>query len=522
MREGAHREVQGISRRRFLQTGAGALAGLAAARSSRAAAPGEGTERKAGPPNILLLVDGQHRADCLAAGGNSAIRTPNLDRLAAEGARFPLAYSSVPSPLAGRMALLTGQSPWGHGMLGSTTIPEDMPIECPGLLGASGYYALGAGALGFMPPRLPHGYNKTILDPDDYLEWFMTREPDTDPSVTARGPTGRITWPWPFDEKHHVTYWTADQVVDFLDKREDEAPFFAGVFFSYPRMPFAVPKRFLNMYEEVDLPKARVGEWAEERYGKFTQCSPLEATRCNAGEEAVREVRLGVYASISFLDEQIGRILDTLKKHDLYENTLVLFTSTSGEMAGDHHMWRTSYPYEASARIPMILRWPQSLLKAAKRGRVLSQPVELRDVAPTFLDAAGAPIPSAVEGRSLLDLVEGKSEGWREYIDLEHCIHVWRRNNWNALTDGKWKYIFEAYDGTQQLFHLEEDPYELRDLAADPKREPEVQKWRKRLIAHLSVRDERWVKDGELVLRKERLMTGPNFPGGERGKFFGQ
>jgi arylsulfatase A-like enzyme len=236
----------------------------------------------------------------------------------------------------------------------------------------------------------------------------------------------------------------------------------------------------------------------------------------------VREARLGIYASITFLDEQIGRILDSLKKHNLHENTLVLFTSTNGEMAGDQHMWGTSYPYEASARIPMVLRWPESLLKGAKRGQVLSQPVELRDVAPTLLDAAGLPIPSAVEGRSLLDLVQGKSEGWREHIDLEHCIHVWRRNNWNALTDGKWKYIFEAYDGTQQLFHLAEDPHELRDLASDPKHAAEVQKWRKRLIAHLSVRDERWVKDGELVLRKERLMTGPNFPGGERGKFFDQ
>jgi arylsulfatase A-like enzyme len=179
-------------------------------------------------------------------------------------------------------------------------------------------------------------------------------------------------------------------------------------------------------------------------------------------------------------------------------------------MTGDHHLWRKSYAYEASARIPMFLRWPQGLV-SGKRGQVLSQPVELRDILPTFLDAAGAQVNVKLDGASLLSLLRGKAE-WREYIDLEHGVCYSRENNWNAFTDGRTKYIYHAFHGEEQLFDLTKDPHERNDLAGDRSAEPQLRSWRQRMIEHLSVRGDQWVKNGQLATRKEPIPKSPNFP----------
>ena len=157
------------------------------------------------------------------------------------------------------------------------------------------------------------------------------------------------------------------------------------------------------------------------------------------------------------------------------------------------------------------MRWPSGLISAA-RGQNLPQPVELRDLLPTFMEAASAPLNREIDGRSLLSLVRNSGAGWREYIDLEHNITYSPENHWNALTDGRLKYIFHARDGEEQLFDLESDPHELQDLAADPRYEPKLRIWRQRLIDHFSERGEPFLKNGKLALRPGGLMLSPNFP----------
>ena len=165
----------------------------------------------------------------------------------------------------------------------------------------------------------------------------------------------------------------------------------------------------------------------------------------------------------------------------------------------------------------MLMRWPAGML-STKRGGTRREPVELRDILPTFLEAAGTTPSRAIDGRSLLSLVREEGRGWREWIDLEHNICYSPANHWNALTDGRWKYIFHARDGEQQLFHLEDDPHELRDLAPDARYQNALQKWRGRLTEHLSERGEEFVKGGNLALRPRGRMTSPNFPGQAAGK----
>jgi len=182
-----------------------------------------------------------------------------------------------------------------------------------------------------------------------------------------------------------------------------------------------------------------------------------------------------------------------------------------GDMLGDQYLWRKSYAYQASAAIPLIVRPPKGWLSES-RGRTLTHPAEIRDVLPTLLEASGAPIPEAVEGRSLFGPMRNPAVPWREWIDLEHDVCYSPQNHWNALTDGRRKYIFHARTGEEQFFDLAADPHELHDLAGDPARTAEIRDWRSRLTAHLAVRGEPWVVNGRLGLRPSSQLYSPNYP----------
>ena len=523
----------GMSRRELLQRGAAAAlaagAGrIRAAQPAHAAATSEPAGRRR-RPNILLLMCDQFRGDCLGADGNPIIRTPNLDRLAAEGALFRRAYSSLPSCTPARATLLTGWGAWRHGMLGYGRVAEKYPNEMPRMLAEAGYYTLGIGKMHWSPQRNLHGFHRTILDESgrveskgfisDYRQWFQREAADLNPDATGIGWNDYQSKPYALPERLHPTRWTADTAVEFLEgygkdgNEPDQAgrPFFLKVSFARPHSPYDPPQRFFDLYADAKLPPAAVGAWAERnelRGQKLSSSTP----RGDLGAEQVRRSRQGYYGSISFLDEQIGRILDVLRRRGWWEDTLILLTSDHGDMQGDHHLWRKTYAYEGSSRVPMVIRWPAGLLDA-QRGRQLVQPVELRDVLPTFLDAAGIPFAEKdFDGRSMLELIRGRTGAWRQAIDLEHSSCYWPANQWNALTDGHWKYIYGSVDGGEQLFCLDSDPTELHDLAAEGKHAATLEAWRKRLAEFLAPRGPEWVKDGQLQHRKPQMLYSPNYP----------
>jgi choline-sulfatase len=504
-----------ISRRSALRLGTGSIALAAASRL----AMGRNSNRHR--PNILMLMDDQHRSDCLGIVGNMVIRTPNLDRIGREGAVFRHAYCSTPSCIPARAGLLTGLSPWHHGMLGYGRVAVRYENEMPRMLREAGYYTIGIGKMHWHPQRNPHGFHRTILDesgrvetPDfvsDYHKWFREQAPYVDPDATGLGWNDYDARPYALPERLHPTRWIADTAVDFLQSYDDAVPFFVKVSFERPHSPYDPPQRFWDMYKDSNLPPAAVGDWAE-RNACRGQKLPSDTWRGDLGPAQVRRSRQGYYGSISFVDEQIGRLMDVLTRRGLLENTLVIYFSDHGDMAGDHYLWRKSYAYEASAGIPMLLRWPANFLNA-KRGQTLDQPVELRDVLPTFLDAAGVSFdPKHFDGRSLLDLVRGNTNGWREFIDLEHDVCYSRENHWSALSDARTKYIFHALDGRQQLFDLASDPKELHDLASDPAHAAALRQWRTKLVAHLQERGKPFVVNGDLGIRPNRMLYGPNYP----------
>jgi choline-sulfatase len=470
-------------------------------------------------PNILMLMSDQHRGDCFGADGNPAISTPNLDRLAAEGARFRCAYSSTPSCTPARAALLTGQSPWHHGMLGYGRVAERYPVEKPRVLREAGYHTAGIGKMHWHPQRNLHGFHSVQLDESgraqdpgfvsDYRQWFAQEAPDLDPDATGIGWNDYRAKPYVLPERLHPTTWTADRAVDFLHDYAQPEPFFLKVSFARPHSPYDPPQRFMDQYANESLPEAQVGKWAE-RY-RERNADNFNIWHGDLGPEQVRHSRQGYHGSVSFIDEQIGRIVEALDQRGELDETLILYFSDHGDMTGDQHLWRKCYAYEASARIPMLIRWPTGLI-AAERGQVLDNPVEIRDVLPTLLDAAGQDERDDMDGRSMLGLLRSGESLWREYIDLEHNICYSPKNHWTALTDGRTKYIFHTLDGEEQLFDLTRDPHERDDLAGEVSQESTLRLWRDRMIEHLAERGEPFIKNGRLMPRPERFLYSPNYP----------
>ena len=514
-----------MSRRDVLRAGVGATALAAAAGTVTAADAVGGKAGRKPRPNILFLIADQLRGDCLGVDGHPAVQTPCLDRIAKEGARFTAAYTAVPSCTPARAGLLTGLAPWHHGMLGYGQVAPKYKNEKPRMLREAGYHTLGIGKMHWHPQRNQHGFHKTILDESgraeakgfvsDYRQWFRKVAPELDPDATGIGWNDHRAKPYALPEHLHPTRWTGDEAVKFLEDYKGAEPFFLKVSFARPHSPYDPPERLFKMYEGAGIPRPHIGDWAD-RHAQRGKPYSDNLWQGDLGWEKVRRARQGYYGSVTLIDEQVGRIIKALEARGELDNTLIVFTADHGDMTGDHHLWRKTYAYDASARIPMLIRWGDSVL-SAQRGQVLGQPVELRDILPTFLDAAGAPFdPARFDGRSMLDLIRGKTDGWRECIDFEHDVCYHASNHWNALCDGRWKYIFLAPTGEQQLFDLRNDPGELRDLAKDPKHKTLLGDWRGRMIAHLSERGKPFVVDGDLAVRPRRMLYSPNYPGRKR------
>ena len=471
--------------------------------------------RAVSKPNLLLLMADQHRGDWMGCSGNRAVQTPNLDRIASEGVRFSHAYSSTPTCTPARSALLTGMSPWQHGMLGYAAVAEKQRVEMPRVLREAGYYTFGIGKMHWHPQRNLHGFHGTLLDESgriesydfrsDYRAWFATEAPNLNPDATGIGWNDYTARPYVLPERLHPTRWTGDCAVRFLESYERSEPWFLKVSFARPHSPYDAPQRLWDRYAQARLPEAQTGKWADKYRPRSWPADDI--WHGDMGREAVRRARTGYSGSVSFVDEQIGRILAALEKRHQLDETLIVYLSDHGDMQGDHFLWRKSYPYEPSAHIPLLARGP-----GYRGGSVNATPVEIRDVLPTLADAAGVAAPEACDGQPL-----GKAQ--RKWIDLEHDVCYSPSNHWTGLIDGQWKYIYHAFDGQEQLFDLHSDPHELTDLTSDASHTGMLRAWRSRMVAHLEPRGLEWVRGGNLVPRPQSMLYSPNYLDPHRGGF---
>lgn len=474
-------------------------------------------------PNVLLIMTDQQRWDTLGCYGNSVIETPNLDSLAAEGTLFTNAYSCSPSCIPARASLLTGMEPWNTGIIYSAGggISRGMgggfEHTLPGELAKAGYHTYGVGKMHFEPQRALNGFHHTVLDESgrvedhgfisDYRRWFDEQKTG-DYGYIDHG----ITWnswmarPYHAPEFLHPTNWTVNESIRFLQQRDPEKPFFLKTSFARPHSPYDAVPYYFNLYMGKPLPKPYIGEWASiYDDGNAAKCT--EAWRGERSDEEIHRARAGYYGNINHIDHQIGRLFYEMKRLGVYHNTLIIFTSDHGDMLGDHHLWRKTYGYEGSAHIPLIVRLPESNRPSA--ARLVTQTVGLQDIMPTVLEAARVPVPKTVDGKSMLPLIHKERSEWREFLHGEHGICYSEKQEMHFLTDGKWKYIWLARLGIEQLFHLETDPGEGCDLAKRSQYKDELSRWRNRLIEVLEPRGAGLTDGHQLVCQAGRPRIVP-------------
>jgi arylsulfatase len=183
-------------------------------------------------------------------------------------------------------------------------------------------------------------------------------------------------------------------------------------------------------------------------------------------------------------------------------------------MQGDHNLWRKTYAYEGSTRIPFLIVPPGRLTgrrdnETVEIRGVADEVVELRDVMPTLLEAAGLPVPGTVDGRSLLTLLQRPAEEWRPYIHGEHSTCYSTQQEMQFVTDGRRKFVWLPRIGMEQFFDLEQDPGECLDLIDDPNRQEEITQWRGYLVRELDARDCGWVREGALVTPPNEPLVSP-------------
>jgi arylsulfatase A-like enzyme len=387
------------------------------------------------------------------------------------------------------------------------------------MLRDAGYFTFGIGKMHYTPQRNLHGFHGALLDesgrvesPDfvsDYRQWFVMEAPGENPDATGIGWNAHAGKVYKSPEQLHPTQWTGNEAVRFIRNYHREEPLFLKISFARPHSPYDPPQRYFDRYENVDVPAPFVGDWCE-RFAN--RPGTPDAAFGDFGVEHAMDSRRHYYAAVTFIDDQIGRIISVLKEKGIYDNSWIVFISDHGDMLGDHHHWRKTYAYEGSAHIPFIVKPPKNTKTVLQRGQSLEQPVEIRDVLPSFLDAAGITQPEGMDGMSVIRLLNDKQASWRPYIDLEHATCYEKDNYWVALTDGKMKYIWFLHTGEEQLFDLEKDPQELKNLSKNKDDSGMLNSWRERMVNHLSVRGEPYVKDGKLQILDKTVLLSPNYP----------
>lgn len=467
--------------------------------------------------NIVLLMTDQLRGDCMGCAGHPDVRTPYLDTLASKGVRFENAYSACPSCVPARAALHTGLTQESHRRVGyADGIRWEYPHTMAGELTKAGYYTQCVGKmhvdplrnyLGFCHVELHDGYLHYYRDPeipyrenqkqaDDYFHW-LKQEKGIDCDVTDTGLecNSWVARPWIYEEKYHPTNWVTDRSIDFLRRRDPDMPFFLFASYLRPHPPFDAPQCYFDMYRNKELTPPVVGDWCDEEAlrarGRIfdSDTGPLDP-------ELVREMQIGYYACITHLDHQIGRLIQALVENKLYDDTIILFVSDHGELLGDHHLFRKSRAYQGSSRVPFLVSGGG--FRPEKPGSVKTDVVELRDVMPTVLEAAGVQIPDSVEGISLWNtaLKDSGTPEVREYLHGEHTLGE-ASSHWIITKDEK--YIWYSQTGEEQYFRIAEDPDELHNLIGSENAKERVEALRGLLIQELQDREEGFVREGRLV-----------------------
>lgn len=415
--------------------------------------------------NILVIMSDQHSRHFLGCYGNDLVRTPNLDRLAAAGMRFDNTYCPAPVCCPSRMSFMTSRTPthnqvWDNGHLlnpGTPTWAHALSI--------AGYETSLLGRMHFEGRDQYHGFeNRPVgsmfaIHPGAPLarEKYPSGQDRRVMELSGRGPT---TYQW-MDTQ--ITNGACDYISAHANA---DRPFAAVVGYVLPHCPFVAPKELFDYYfDKVQAPEVEDDQPAMIRWYRKSRKidTPIETRR-------TRIALAAYYALCEFFDSQVGRVLQSLDNAGLADNTMVVYCSDHGEMAGEHGCWTKNTYYEGSVGVPMIARLP-GVIPAGSSSEINCN---LMDLGPTFADVAGAEHRPTTDGRSLWPTLTAGTEGDANWInDTYSEVMDPTGIPSRMIKSDHWKlWIDEEHEGQPPnvaLFDLSNDPGELRNLADDAK-----------------------------------------------------
>jgi len=418
-------------------------------------------------PDILLIMADQLAPSALPFGGSPVTRAPAMSRLAETGVVFDAAYTASPLCSPARASLLTGLLPSRTGVYDNAA---EFRAEIPTFahhLRSAGYRTVLAGKMHFCGPDQLHGFEErltTDIYPADFGWTPDWDHPKTRPtwyhdmsSVTEAGPCLRSNQ-LDFDDE---VAFAAQRWLYGHFRSGDDRPFCCVVSFSHPHDPFTIPLAWWDLYrdDDIPLPRTRAGTHPHEK--RLRAVCAMDAVRVT--DDQVRAARRAYYGAISYVDDQIARLVAVLRDTGRLDNTVIVVTSDHGEMLGERGAWYKMSCYEGAARVPLIIWSPR--LFAARR---VPEAVSTMDLLPTLEDIASAAGPheatGPLDGRSLLPHLSGhpgRDEAVAEYLAEGAIAPI------VMIRRGRHKFIHSPAD-PDQLFDLAADPHEQVNLADDP------------------------------------------------------
>ncbi len=421
--------------------------------------------------NVLFLAVDDMNND-LGCYGHPQVKSPNIDRLARMGVRFDRAYCQFPLCSPSRSSLMTGLRPDTTRVFDlqyhfRTHLPD--VVTLPQMFSNQGYYAARVGKIYHYgnPGDIgtsglddkaswqhfvnPAGRDKTALEPD-IINYTPKRGLGSAMSFLA-DKTGK--------DEEHTDGMVATEGIRLLEANKDK-PFFLAIGFYKPHTPYVAPAKYWQPYPNADIqlpvepagnrdskPKAALASSPQPYFGVTT--------------DEARECKQAYYAAISFVDAQIGRVLDSLDRLKLWDNTVVVFWSDHGYHLGEHGLWMKQSLFEESARVPLVIIAPG----AKGNGQPCARTVEFVDLYPTLAELSGLTPPKNLAGASLKPLLDNPKAAWTKPAFTQ----VWRGGfAGHSVRTERWRYT-EWDDGKQgvELYDHEPDPKEFKNLAEEPK-----------------------------------------------------
>ena len=433
------------------------------------------------PANLVVIMSDEHDPRYMGCSGHSLVKTPNLDKLAARGLRFANAYTPCPICVPARAAFATGAYVHQTGYW-DNAIAYDGRIPSWGhALQKAGVPVESIGKLHYKDNELPTGFDRQHQPMHIYkgrgMVWGSIRDPLPEVPFDHRM-IGDAVGP---GESSYNRYdrATAEMAVDWFKQHANESPWVLFVGFVAPHFPFVAPQQFFDLYPIESLPERKLDPRNGYKHHPWiaAQDRMWPHDKMFKNEDERKLAVAAYYALCSYVDANIGLVLDGLEQAGLTSTTRVIYTSDHGDNVGARGLWGKSNLYQESVTVPMIAAGP------GIECRVVNTPVNLTDLYPTILEVVGVTdIDASIArpGRSLFSIAQETAQPNRAVFSEYHAFGA--ESGAFMLRKGRWKYHY--YVGfAPELFDLEHDPEELVDLAADPSSRPVLEELHCELLA---------------------------------------